>query len=287
MERMHATQVANKSHRVEKKRKTITCLHSQEVDRPFHEEPRLPGNLDLGLDSEDALSTTSTSSTESSSSSSSGSSSSDEEDDTNAPKRKRASHDDVDDLLSGVYTQPNLESPPSMIGCIDEEMFGLETVECPPQKSNLEAKEELAWPERPATPIPWNTAAGNSSSMCPQKSCDIWCCHMWATGRSSGPAESPTNLTTSVAASTSAFSHCHPTQLAQVWPSSNHQSYSLSAVTTSTSATTMATSEATPSSSTVYLQDQKSEKHFTCGQSSLFGELQSVVFNSLLASLET
>lgn len=273
---------------------------TQEVDHPFHEEPRLPGNLDLGLDSEDALSTTSTSSTESSSSSSSASSSSDEEDETTAPKRKRESLDDEDDLLSGICTQPTLESPPSMIGCIDEEMFGLDAVECPPQKSNLEAKEELAWPERPSTPIPWNTGTGNSSSMCPQKSCDIWCCHMWATGQSSGPAESPTNLTTSASSSNTAFSNCHPTQFGQVWSSSNHQSYSLSipsAVTTSTSTTTTATTEASsqsitiqqcsPSASSVYLQDQKSEKHYTCGQSSLFGELQSVVFNSLLASLET
>lgn len=36
----------------------------------------------------------------------------------------------------------------------------------------------------------------------------------------------------------------------------------------------------------VYNSD-KSDKHYSCGQSSLFGELQSVVFNSLIASLET
>lgn len=269
-----------------------------EVDHPFHEDSCLPSSLDLGLDSEDTLSTTSTSSTESSSSSSSASSSSDDEDDASAPKRRRAGLDDVDDLLSEVYMQPTLDPPPAMIGNIDEEMYALD------HKPDLEAKEELAWPERPSTPIPWNSGTGNSSSMCPQKSCDIWCCHMWATGRSSSPGGSPTNLSTTVSSLTSAFSNCHPTQLGQAWPSSNHQSYNLAIssdkILTPTSTTTTTTTETSAqsvaiqhcsqtlaSSSPMYLQDQKSEKHYTCGQTSLLGELQSLVFNSRLASLET
>ena len=61
-----------------------------------------------------------------------------------------------------------------------------------------------------------------------------------------------------------------------------------------TSASTTTSTSFTPSSYSIcggtasYLCDKNlSDKHYSCGQSSLFGELQSVVFNSLIASLET
>jgi hypothetical protein len=78
------------------------------------------------------------------------------------------------------------------------------------------------------------------------------------------------------------------------WSSYSHSDI-VSSSPSSTSSTT-ATTTLTPTSYSVcnggnsssYLADKSlSDKHYSCGQSSLFGELQSVVFNSLIASLET
>jgi len=149
-------------------------------------------------------------------------------------------------------------------------------------KNASDVTEELCWPDRPSTPIPW----AGASSVCPERSCDIWCCHTW---------QSASSASTSQPASTAQSANCDQSLYQSSWSSYSGDVTNTAAATTTSTTTT--TSTLTPSSysicgtgtstSSVYLQDSISEKHYSCGQSSLFGELQSVVFNSLIASLET
>ena len=207
-------------------------------------------------------------------SSSSSSSSSDEEEECSAV----AARDEVDDLLSEVYMPPSI-TPPTMIAGIDEDDLTAYPVDICKDTSDNSAKDasasEMCWPARPSTPIPW--ASSTTVTSCPERSCDIWCCHPWPSTTLT-PIASPTTTTATTSATTSSSYNCDSNNsfISSSWSSYSSTSNS-SPATSATTTTTL-----TPSSYSVC-----GEKHYSCGQSSLFGELQSVVFNSLIASLET
>merc|ERR1711953_1485067 len=208
-----------------------------------------------------------------------------------------------DDLLSEVYmpTPP----PPQMIGSIDD-------VDC------IDLK-----PSRPSTPVPWSkpnpSAEAVMKSSCDNNEADLLSeavrTECWTkpvdtpVSQQSSLLNGNTNSVTSKSTltSNSVNTQSWPNLPDLSWPSytpsaNANTSSSHSGSITATVATSVAASEATnfqpnitvPSCSShkenLYNSNssQLSEKCYSCGQSSLFqSELQSVVFNSLIASLET
>ena len=270
MERVHAVHDDNTSslqqQQQQQNRRLVSTVESLDVD-------------------DDMASTTSTSS------SSSSSSSSDEEEEDKDSKsvtnNVSPSSDEVDDLLSEVYMPPSI-TPPTMIGSIDDDDLTSYPIELREKSCLKDNNGELCWPDRPSTPIPWSSPSTTTTS-CPERSCDIWCCHPWSAATLT-PAVSSTTTTASSSNCDSSSSY-----MSSSW-SSYSSSSDLVSSSSSSPSTSSTTTPSTPSSysvcssssSTSYLPDKSiSEKHFSCGQSSLFGELQSVVFNSLIASLET
>merc|ERR1711953_162651 len=246
---------------------------------------------------------------ESSASSSSSSSSEEESDEEmvnqessidNANQIKNSSLED--DLLSEVYmpTPP----PPQMIGSIDDVDIDLK-------------------PIRPSTPVPWSkpnpSAEAVMKSSCDNNEADLLSeavrTECWTkpvdtpVSQQSSLLNGNTNSVTSKSTltSNSVNTQSWPNLPDLSWPSytpsaNANTSSSHSGSITATVATSVAASEATnfqpnitvPSCSShkenLYNSNssQLSEKCYSCGQSSLFqSELQSVVFNSLIASLET
>merc|ERR1719510_1869835 len=208
-----------------------------------------------------------------------------------------------DDLLAEVY-MPTPSMPP-MIASIDPE-------------DDLHLRRSLA--ERPSTPVPW-TISGPSSNPSAEavmkESCDnedIW-------SEEAVRTECWTKTTVDTNPQTCSTAALRPSTVnTNTWPSVDWPTYTPNSPTSSTSAAaaTLLASSTMSSTSTggttsgfspnisvppcsshkenLFVHDKTSlaslsssaDKCYSCGQSSLFqSELQSVVFNSLIASLET
>lgn len=217
-------------------------------------------------------------------------------------------NEDEDDLLSEVYMPPpSMAPPPTLIDNLDDDELPvplpLRTREEAKSTWTVTASSNNSWPDRPATPIPWVQEKPSTSS-------EVSCasnCDMWSTNVTDWTVSTTTAATSTRCSTTSSSSSSDNNW--QAWPSYTPSSSDTTNNTTTTTNNwvpnpeftpniSLPTSSATASSSTncttdskghLYLPDKASlsDKCYSCGQSSLFGELQSVVFNSLIASLET
>ena len=196
-----------------------------------------------------------------------------------------------DDLLSEVYmpTPP----PPQMIGSIDD--------------VDIELK-----PTRPSTPVPWSkpnpSAEAVMKSSCDNNEADFLSeavrTECWTKPVDTPVSQSLSQLTNSVTSKSTLTSNSVNTQSWPHLPDLSWPSYtpSANATTSVTNGGSSTASEAAPFQPNITVpscsshkenlynsnSSQLSEKCYSCGQSSLFqSELQSVVFNSLIASLET
>lgn len=277
-----------KAYREEMER--VHALHDENpspLQQQQQQNRRLVSTVESFVDVDDDMA--STTSTSSSSSSSSSSDEEEEDKDSKSVTKPSTSCDEVDDLLSEVYMPPSI-TPPTMIGSIDDDDLTSYPIELREKSCLKDNNGELCWPDRPSTPIPWSSSSTTTTS-CPERSCDIWCCHPWSAATLTPAASSTTTTAASSSNCDSSSSY-----MSSSWSSYNSSSDLVISNSSSSSSTSSLTTTSTPSSysvcssssSTSYLPDKSiSEKHFSCGQSSLFGELQSVVFNSLIASLET
>jgi len=251
----------------------------------------------------------------STSGSGSDSSSSDEEEETTTAKDNTNNNTTVtsstlsasnveDDLLAEVY-MPTPCSMPPMIASIDsEDDLHLRHPHHPHHAS-----------ERPATPVPWTSTSGlpqnpSAEAVMKESSCDnedIWS-EAVRTECWTKPVDAQTSsMTTALRPST--------VNTNVTWPSVDWPTYTpnspTSSVTMSASSTVASSSSSTSAANSnqnsgfspnisvppcssqhkenLFVHDKSlSDKCYSCGQSSLFqSELQSVVFNSLIASLET
>ena len=213
---------------------------------------------------------------------SSSSSSEDEEDKSVSPQVEAAppmtsvvSRSLEDDLLSEVYMPP-----PQLIASIDEE-------------------DEAMAIKRPATPVPWAVNTNNNPSaeavIKSSECCDNEADSIWSEAVRTECWTKPANPVTVAVTSKTSWPQLD-------WPTYTPSTASMDSSMSSTTASSASdfnpnicvptgSCHPTPTSSNANKENIVSsypEKCYSCGQSSLFqSELQSVVFNSLIASLET
>lgn len=248
--------------------------------QPNHDEHMFEAD-----DEDSDTSESSRSSTESSSSDEESESSSESSPDTVMQQASSGSNSTSssveDDLLSEVYMPtPSMPPPPQMIASLDEDDLSITS------KRN-----------RPSTPVPWdltpNSAAAPSSEAVikSSESCDNEDDSFWRS--EAVRTECWTKNTDQASVRTTLAS----SSTVNTWPPSNPEwpTYTPSSDTSASTASSFSPNISAPMCSSSHKENlfqqqnqQNQDKCYSCGQSSLFqSELQSVVFNSLIASLET
>lgn len=191
-----------------------------------------------------------------------------------------------DDLLSEVYMPtPSMPPPPQMIASLDEDDL------------SITSKRTI----RPSTPVPWDLTPNSAtatpteavikgSSSSTAESCDNEDDSIWRSEAVRTECWTKNDQASAVRTTLASSSTVNTWQSNPEWPT-----YTPSSDTSASTASSFSPNISAPMCSTsshkenLFQQNQQNQdKCYSCGQSSLFqSELQSVVFNSLIASLET